>query len=252
MAYEFISFETAGSVATLTFKRPNKLNALTPEMAGEIRHALANYGRARAILIRGEGRAFCSGSDLSVEGAISDDVLSDHYHPLILDIVSHRLPIVAEVNGAAAGVGCSLALACDFCIAGEGAYFMQAFVNVGLVADGGASWMLPRLVGKARAAEMMMLGEKIHGRLALEWGLIHRCVPEAMLEHEAHALAARLAKGPTKALGMMKAILAAQDRDLRTILEAEAKAQKLAAKSADGQEGIAAFLAKRPPKFRGK
>lgn len=253
MNYQFIQFEISDRVATLTLARPRKLNALTPVMADEIRHALANFGKARSILIRGEGRAFCSGADLS---AVGDDgpgkVLAEHYNPLIMAIVNHRLPIVAEVNGAAAGIGCSLALACDFCIAGEGSYFLQAFVKIGLVPDGGASWLLPRLVGKARATEMLMLGEKIHGPLALEWGLIHRCVPEIMLEHEAQALAGKLAKGPTKALGMMKAILAAQDRDLATILEGETKAQKIAAETADAKEGIAAFLSKRDPKFQGK
>ncbi|WP_374139572.1 enoyl-CoA hydratase-related protein, partial [Sphingomonas sp.] len=129
MNYQSIRFEISGPVATITLARPGKLNALTPDMADEIRHALAHTEEARSV-------------------------------------AEHRLPIVAEVTGAAAGIGCSIALACDFCVAGQSAYFLQAFVNIGLVPDGGASWILPRLIGKARAAEMLMLGEKVHGKRA--------------------------------------------------------------------------------------
>ncbi len=253
MGYNFIDFDIHGDVATITLARPRKLNAITPAMADEISHALANYGKARAILIRGEGRAFCAGADLAnIDDMEPHEVLTKHFNPLILALTDHRLPIVAEVNGAAAGFGCSLALACDFVIAGEGGYFLQPLLNLGLVPDGGANWIVPRLIGRARAAEMLMLGEKIHGPQALDWGMIHRCVPENMLEHESFALAARLARGPTKSIGMTKAILAAFDRDLETILEAEAKAQRLAGKSADVKEGIGAFLEKRKPKFKGK
>jgi len=259
MEYRSIRFEIARDVATLTLARPKKLNALTPDMADEMRHALAHTEDARAILIRGEGRAFCSGADLSAIVTAGDPAdgaynsLTEHYHPLLLDIAEHRLPIIAEVNGAAAGIGCSLALACDICIAGEGAYFLQAFVNIGLVADGGASWILPRLIGRARAAEMLLLGEKVHGPQAQQWGLIHRCVPELMLEHTAQALANKLAHGPTIALGLTKANLArALDHSRSGTMEAEADAQRRAAASADAEEGIAAFLTKREPKFKGK
>ena len=259
MEYRSIKFEIARDLATLTLARPGKLNALTPEMADEMRHALAHTEDARAILIRGEGRAFCSGADLSAivaggdpaEGAFKS--LTDHYHPLLLDIAEHRLPIVAEVNGAAAGIGCSLALSCDFCIAGEGAYFLQAFVNIGLVPDGGATWILPRLIGRARAAEMLMLGEKVHGPQAQQWGLIHRCVPEQMLEHSGQALARKLANGPTKALGLMKrTMLDALTHSYAGTMNEEADAQRDAAGTGDAEEGIAAFITKRAPKFAGK
>lgn len=259
MEYRSIKFEIAREVATITLARANKLNALTPDMADEMRHALAHTEDARSILIRGEGRAFCSGADLSAfvaggsptEGAYHS--LTEHYHPLLHDIAEHRLPVVAEVNGAAAGIGCSLALACDFAIAGEGAYFLLAFVNIGLVPDGGVSWMLPRLIGRARAAEMLMLGEKVHGPQAQQWGLIHRCVPEPMLEHSAHALARKLAKGPTVALSLMKSTLFhSLDRSYSGAMDAEAEAQRLAAATSDAEEGIAAFLTKREPKFKGK
>ncbi len=259
MNYQSIRFEIAGPVATLTMARGGKLNALTPDMADEMRHALAHTEDARAVLIRGEGRAFCSGADLSAilaggdpgEGAYRS--LIEHYNQLILDIAEHPLPVIAEVRGAAAGIGCSLALACDFCVAAESAYFLQAFVNIGLVPDGGVSWILPRLVGRARAAEMLMLGEKIHGRKAVDWGLIHRCVEDHMLENEARALAKRLAAGPTKALGLMKANLyGAMGHSLVSALDNEAAAQRDAAGTEDAKEGIGAFLGKRAPRFKGE
>ena len=259
MEYRSIKFEIAREVATVTLARPNKLNALTPQMADEMRHALAHTDDARSVLIRGEGRAFCSGADLSAVMAGGDPSggaytsLTDHYHPLLLDIAEHRLPVVAEVNGAAAGIGCSLALACDFAIAGEGAYFLQAFVNIGLVPDGGASWLLPRLIGRARAAEMLMLGEKVHGPQAQQWGLIHRCVPETMLEHSAHALARKLAKGPTQAFGLLKrSLFDAETHSYSGTMMQEAEAQRVAAATVDAEEGIAAFLTRREAKFKGK
>ncbi|WP_347230253.1 enoyl-CoA hydratase-related protein [Erythrobacter sp. SG61-1L] len=259
MNYTSIKFDASGPVAVLSMARPGKLNALTPDMADEMRHALAHTEEARSVLIRGEGRAFCSGADLAAivgegdpgEGAYRS--LVDHYNPLVMDIADHRLPIVAEVMGAAAGIGCSIALACDFCVAGQSAYFLQAFVNIGLVPDGGASWILPRLIGKARAAEMLMLGEKVHGRRAAEWGLIHRCVEDHIVANEARALASRLAAGPTVALGLMKANLSsALHHSYGTAMDREAQAQREAAGTDDAQEGIGAFLSKRAPHFKGK
>jgi len=259
MNYRSIRFELSGSIAVLTLARPEKLNALTPEMADEMRHALGHAEGARAVQIRGEGRAFCSGADLAEvadrgdpgEGAYRS--LTDSYHPLIEDIAAHPLPIVAEVVGAAAGIGCSLALACDFRVAGQSAYFLQAFVNIGLVPDGGVSWLLPRLIGKARAAEMLMLGERLPAAKAAEWGLVHECVADDELGSRARVLAERLAAGPTRALGLAKANLAAGlDRSLSATLEAEAEAQREAAATGDAKEGIAAFLEKRAPRFRGE
>ncbi len=259
MKYQSIKFEISGAVATLTMARADKLNALTPAMADEMRHALANSGEARVILLRGEGRSFCAGADLSTllgggdPGEAAYRSLIEHYNQLVLDIAEHPLPILGEISGAAAGIGCSLALACDMCIAGESAYFLQAFVNIGLVPDGGASWLLPRLVGKARAAEMMILGEKVHGRKAVDWGLIYRCVEDHMLENEARALAGRLAAGPTRAIGLMKAnLFGGLGHSLIATLDAEAEAQRAAAHTADANEGIGAFLAKRAASFKGQ
>lgn len=259
MTYQFITFAVERCIATVALNRPEKRNALTPEMADEIRDALANCGDARAILLKGEGQSFCSGADISdvSEHRLSSDAaydsLAEHYNPMLLAIARHELPVVAQVQGAVAGIGCSLALACDFCLAAEDAYFKLAFVNIGLAPDGGASWHLPRLVGRARAARLMMLGDELSGGRAADWGLIHSCVPNGALAQEGRALAGRLAHGPTKALSAMKRNLAASlDSSLADAMEAEAKEQRKIAQTDDAHEGIEAFLQKRMPQFRGK
>ena len=163
------------------------------------------------------------------------------------------MPVITAVNGPAAGVGCSLGLASDFALAGKSAYFLQAFVNIGLVPDGGASWMLARLVGKARATEMMLLGEKIPGEKAADWGLVYKCVEDDALMDEARALAVRLANGPTVALGIMRQNLArALDSDYASALLGEAEGQLIAGDSEDAREGGIAFLQKRKAEFKGK
>lgn len=259
MTYQFITFAIERCVATIALNRPEKRNALTPEMADEIRDALAHCEGARAILLKGEGQSFCSGADLSDVGErrLSSDAayesLTKHYNPMLLAIAQHELPVVAQVQGAAAGIGCSLALACDFCLAGEDAYFKLAFVNIGLAPDGGASWHLPRLIGSARAARLMMLGDELPAPRAAEWGLVHSHVPNSALAEEGRALAERLAHGPTKALGAMKRNLAnSLDASLADAMEAEAKEQRTIAETADAREGIEAFLQKRAPQFKGQ
>ncbi|MFO1239796.1 MAG: enoyl-CoA hydratase-related protein [Sphingomonadaceae bacterium] len=260
MAYETIKFNIAGSIATITLNRPERLNAAPPQMFDEIAEALDNLEGARALLITGEGRAFCSGADLQARGDGSAlaggggpyGALTRHYNPTMLKLARLNVPVITAVNGPAAGVGCSLALASDFAIAGKSAYFLQAFVNIGLVPDGGASWMLTRLLGKARATQMMMLGEKISAEQAADWGLIYKCVDDAVLAEEAQALAARLAKGPTVALGIMRQnIAAALDGDYASALLREAEGQKIAGASADAREGGMSFLEKRKPEFKG-
>lgn len=260
MAYEHILVDTADDVTTVTFNRPDRLNACPPDMAVEIRDVVASPGDARAIVLTGNGRAFCSGADLSASGESSIgggrgayDALIRSYHPLMAEIARCPVPIVSAVNGPAAGIGCSIALAADFTIAGASAYFLQAFVNIGLVPDGGASWMLPRLIGKARATEMMMLGEKISGAKAAEWGMIYKCVEDADLLTEAQALAQRLAKGPTLALGVMRQNIAkALDMDYASALDNEAHGQRKAGDSKDAVEGAVSFLQKRKPQFKGE
>ncbi|MBO6609643.1 enoyl-CoA hydratase-related protein [Altererythrobacter sp.] len=261
MSYEKIRVEQDGPVTKIILNQPEKLNACAPDMADEIREALASTRDARCFLITGEGRAFCSGADLSggprdrttSGGRGSYDALSKHYNPLMMEMARCDAPIVTAVNGPAAGVGCSIALAGDFAIAGKGAYFLQAFVNIGLVPDGGASWMLPRLIGKARATEMMMLGEKIPAEKAEGWGMIYKAVDDDALAGEAMALATRLANGPTVALGQMREnLIKALQTDYSAALHQEAVGQWRAGDSDDSREGIMAFLQKRKAEFKGK
>lgn len=262
MTYETIKFEIADNIATITLNRPERLNAMPPLMAEEIGDALDHLGDARCALITGEGRAFCSGADLAGRGDSKQPIsggqgayraLTRSYNPLMMKLAKLPIPVVTAVNGPAAGIGCSLALAADFAIAGKSAYFLQAFVNIGLVPDGGASWMLPRLIGKARATEMMLLGEKIGGEKAADWGLVYKCVEDEALMAEARALAARLACGPTLALGIMRQNIAnALDQDYASALRGEAEGQRIAGDSGDAREGAISFLQKRKAEFKGQ
>lgn len=247
-----------GDVLLITLNRPERLNAASLELADELTAALGDLGGARAVMITGAGRAFCSGADLQMRGdghrgEASHAALTCHYNPLMLALAELSVPVVAAVNGPAAGIGCSLALAADFVVAARSAYFLQAFVNIGLVPDGGASWMLPRLVGRARATEMMMLGEKVGAEKAEEWGMIHACVDDEALMPRALALAERLAAGPTVALGVMRRnVAAAAESGYADALAREADGQRTAAGSADAAEGARAFLEKRTPGFEGR
>ncbi len=260
-AFEMIRVERDGPLLVITLNRPERLNAAPPQMFEEIRAAamLAADDGARAVLITGEGRAFCSGADLannaSMAGPMSDHILkalNEGYNPVMMALAALPIPIVTAVNGAAAGIGCSLALAGDFTIAAKSAYFLQAFVNIGLVPDGGSTWMLPRLVGVARAMEMVMLGERIPATTAAEWGLIYKAVEDDALPAEARALAMRLANGPTLALGAMRKLMReGLDSSYPTALAAEAEAQSKVCMTADSIEGTAAFLTKRPANFTG-
>ena len=260
MAYDHIQTDRRGDVLVLTLNRPDRLNAAPPAMFVELRTALAELGGARAMLLTGAGRAFCSGADVG-GGALGSDnpgettyrALTESYNPVLLAIAELDVPVVSAVRGPAAGIGCSLALAADFCVASETGYFLQAFVNIGLVPDGGASWMLPRLIGRARASEMMLLGEKVPAAKALDWGMIHKVVADDTLDTEAFALAERLAAGPTRALGLMRRGLAqAMQSDYADAMTTEAENQRSARGSSDSAEGGMAFLQKRKPVFTGK
>jgi len=261
MTYETISVDVADMIATITLNRPERMNACSLDMAGEINDALASsMGDARCLVITGAGRGFCSGADLSARGERSISggegsyiALTRHYNPLMMNLARLNMPIVTAINGAAAGVGCSIGLCGDFVFAGKSGYFLQAFVNIGLVPDGGASWMLPRLVGKARATEMMMLGEKIGAEKAADWGLIYKCVEDDVLQAEARALATRLANGPTVSYAVMrKNILTGLENSYAEQLLAEAEGQRIAGSTDDAKEGALAFLEKRKAEFQGK
>jgi len=260
MSYETIRVECEGPLTTITLNRPERLNAMPPQMADEIGQAFYDLGDSRAVLITGEGKGFCSGADLSARGSDSalggnggsHEALNNHYNPMISQIIRADVPVICAVNGPAAGVGCSLGLAADFTIVGKSAYFLQAFVNIGLVPDGGSTWLLARAIGRARATRMMMLGEKIGAEQAENWGLIYKCVDDDVLMNEARDLAEKLANGPTLAIAQMKRNLAtALDGSVQQVFLAEAEAQRLAGASEDATEGGAAFLEKRKAQFKG-
>jgi 2-(1,2-epoxy-1,2-dihydrophenyl)acetyl-CoA isomerase len=250
--------QSPAAVATLTLNRPDSLNALNAAMLDEMRAAvesLADSG-ARALLLTGAGRGFSSGADLASGGGLPDDVgaaLEAHFNPLVEALFALPLPVVAAVNGPCAGAGCSLALAADLVIAGRSAYFLQAFINIGLIPDAGATWLLPRLAGRARAMEMMMLGERISAEKAADWGLISRVVEDEDLETEAVALATRLAQGPTIAYGLLRRLARnAEQLGLTDALMAERIAQRDAGRTDDFKAAVIAFLQKQKPTFDGR
>ncbi len=252
-----ILIETTGDVITLRLNNPAALNALDPDMA-ELLHARLDEAAttARAIVLAGSARAFCAGANLAAGGPATDDAgarLESSYNPLMRAIKECRVPIIAAVCGAAAGIGASVALACDMIVAGRSAYFLQAFRRIGLVPDGGSALLLAHTVGRVRAMEMMLLGDKLPAETALSWGLINRVVADADVEAEAASLAASLASGPTVALGLIRrAAWAALSSDLESQLSLERQLQKQAGRSPDCREGVAAFLEKRPARFQGK
>lgn len=259
MGYEHVRLEIGpAAVATLTIARPDRLNALSAQTVDELRGAVEEAGRsgARCLLLMGDGRGFSSGADLAGAGGLPDDAgeaLEKHFNPLVEALFALEMPVVAAVQGPCAGAGCSLALAADIVIAARSAYFLQAFVNIGLIPDAGATWLLPRLGGRARALEMMMLGERIPAERALAWGMIARVVEDEHLASEAVALATQLARGPTRALGLIRKLArAAQDVPLTEALAAERAAQREAGRTEDFRQAVVAFLQKRQPRFDGR
>jgi 2-(1,2-epoxy-1,2-dihydrophenyl)acetyl-CoA isomerase len=259
MAYQHVRLELSpAAFATLTIARPERLNALGAQTVAELREAVEEAGRsgARCLLLTGEGRGFSSGADLASGGGLPEDAgeaLEKGFNPLIEALFALPIPVVAAVNGPAAGAGCSLALAADIVIAARSAYFLQAFVNVGLVPDAGATWLLPRLAGRARAMEMMMLGERVPAEQAQAWGMIARVVEDEELQEEAVALATRLAQGPTIALGLVRRLAReAQSLTLTEALAAERVAQRDAGRTEDFGSAVMAFVQKRQPRFEGR
>lgn len=261
MTEKSVILEWDGGVATIRLNDPATRNAITLDMLGRLDAALDEVeARARAMVLTGEGGAFCSGANLSGGmGADGDPgdfdaglVLETHVNPLMDRLRTFGVPWISAVRGGAAGVGASLAMAGDMIVASETAFFLQAFARVGLVPDGGSSHLLVRTIGRPRAMELMLLGERLPAAQALAWGLINRVVPDAALDTEAKALADRLAGGAASLGTIRKIAWVAVDGDLATAMAAERSAQVGAGRSADHQEGVAAFREKRPARFTGR
>lgn len=262
MAWETIVFEASDGVATLTLNRPDRLNSLNARMHEEIAAVLGTVesdAAVRALLITGAGRGFCAGQDLNLRDASATGdfdagaALERYYNPLIRRLRALEKPIVAAVNGPAAGAGANIAFACDIVIAARSASFLQAFCRLGLVPDAGGTWFLPRLAGSARAMGMALLGEPLPAETAAQWGLIWKVVDDDKLVDEARGLARKLAQGPTAGLGLIKqALNRSLANDLDAQLDVERDLQRVAARSEDFREGVAAFLEKRPAKFKGR
>lgn len=255
MSFDKIELECLDQVSILRLNDPGVLNAVTTQMIEELDRALdIAISQSRVIILTGAGRAFCAGADLNA-GLGDDDfglVLETHINPLMTKLRGLPTPWIASVRGPAAGVGCSFALAADLVIASETAYFLQAFVRIGIVPDGGSSHLLMRGLSRVRAMEMMMLGDKIPARQALEWGLINRVVADDALDQTAMEFAARLANGPTRAYGLIRRLAwSALDSTWEAALGLERELQKVAGRTQDAGEGVAAFLAKRSANFFG-
>jgi 2-(1,2-epoxy-1,2-dihydrophenyl)acetyl-CoA isomerase len=252
--------EVDGAVATLTLDRPEALNALTIPLKVALLAALdaiAADRAVRAVILTGAGRAFCAGQDLAErerpDAAPLDEELHERYNPIVRALRSMGQPVIAAVNGVAAGAGASLAFACDLRIAASDARFVLAFGRIGLVPDSGATWFLPRLIGSARATELALLGDPVSAEDALRIGLVHRVVPGDQLLAEARSMADRIAASAPLALAMTKAALERSwSIDLPTALDEEARLQGIAGATADHAEGLAAFREKRPPRFTGE
>lgn len=259
--YQTILYAVDQGVATITLNRPDRRNAITQELLSELRQAFTQAGddpAVRAVVLTGAGKGFCSGQDLSAfaGNASGEQVrrsVMEYYKPLIMRMVTLPKPIIGAINGAAAGAGASLALACDLRILAEDAYLMQAFSNIGLVPDAGSSWFLVRLVGYSRAFEIAIEAERLSAHRCLELGVANRVTTSASLLSDAQSWAQHLAQRPTLAIGLTKqAMLQATEQNLETLIEVEAELQVQAVMSYDHKEGVTAFVEKRKPVFQGR
>lgn len=264
MTLERMKLTIDGPVAILAFNHPEVLNALSPKLLEDFNAALDQIEEpdtgVRCLVLTGEGRAFCSGAnlqgDMSRKAAAKIDAgaaLETMYHPILRRLRNLHCPIVTAVNGPAAGAGMSFAMMGDLIVAARSAYFMQAFRRIGLVPDCGSTWLLPRLVGRARALELSLLGERLPAEKALDWGLINRVVDDGEALNEALKIATELANGPTVALGLIRKLyIESTDNSFEEQLDLERQFQRTAGRADDFAEGVRAFLEKRPAQFRGK
>ncbi len=258
MQYETITLDISEGIGLITLNRPEVMNALNTRMRAELTEAVRAAGKeARVVVLTGAGRAFCSGQDLgdrvNATNVNLERTLRDEYEPLLKEITSCPVPVIAAVNGAAAGAGGNLALACDVVIASEKAMFLQAFTRIGLIPDAGGTYWLPRQVGMARAMGAALFAEPVSATQAAEWGMIWEAVPEAEFDAHWRARAAHLATGPTMAFARVKqALRASLDNDLEAQLKLEARLQGQCGKSRDFKEGVLAFLEKREAQFEGR
>ena len=259
MTYETIDFKADAGIARITLNRPDKLNSFNVAMHNELRDALERLGDARVLMLTGAGRGFCAGQDLNDRAVASDHpvdlgvTVETCWNPLIRRLTELRQPVIARVNGVAAGAGANIALACDIVVAARSAKFIQSFAAIGLVPDSGGTWVLPRLVGQARALGLALTGEPLSADRAAEWGLIWKAVDDDALDAEVEALAAKLASLPPLGLAETKRMLRTTwSRTLEQELNEERNQMRRLGYTADYREGVAAFLEKRKPNFVGR
>ncbi|MEO5809803.1 MAG: 2-(1,2-epoxy-1,2-dihydrophenyl)acetyl-CoA isomerase PaaG [Sphingomicrobium sp.] len=256
--YDTIALTVAGGVARITLNRPERLNSFTRQMHAELAHALDSVAEARVIILTGAGRGFCAGQDLNDRAVGGDapvdlgDTVEESWNPLVRRLATMPQPVIARVNGVAAGAGANIALACDLVIAARSAKFIQSFSALGLIPDSGGSWHLPRLVGQARAMGLALTGEPLAAEQAADWGLIWKCVEDDALDATVDALAEKLAALPPLGLAAIKAIVRTSwSRTLDQELDLQRDEMRRLGFTADYREGVAAFLEKRPAKFTG-
>jgi 2-(1,2-epoxy-1,2-dihydrophenyl)acetyl-CoA isomerase len=259
MTYRTIDFKIEDAIARLTLNRPDRLNSFTVEMHEEVADALGQLDDARVLVLSGAGRGFCAGQDLNDRAVAPGEAVDlghsveTYYNPLIRRLTGLPIPVIARVNGVAAGAGANIALACDIVIAAQCAKFIQSFASIGLIPDSGGTWVLPRLIGQARALGLALTAEPLTAEKAAEWGLIWKAVPDESLDAEVDALAAKFAAAPTRGLAAIKRMIRGSwAHSLDEELDLQRDAMRELGGTEDYREGVAAFMEKRAPRFTGR